>query len=398
MPERGRKRRIMLAGARLVATGAVIFSLGIGLGTGIGFWLDDGNGKGPESYVALNGSDVGEEAEYTLPVRVFRSEKALNDYLYEEPVGPETTEHVVRSAPPVLLPRPAPLTPVTPVEALPEAQPADPATAGAPAQLARLPSDGPTQVPVLRPADQPLWLRRALPFQAPAGARMIAVVIDDVGIDQKRSQRVIALPGPLTISFITYGRNMPVHLETARRNGHEIMLHLPMEPENPKIDPGPNALMTGLDAEELQRRLEWGLSQFGGYVGINNHMGSKFTAWTPGMELVMREVKRRGLLFMDSVTSRQTVGFRLARAMEVPHTVRDIFLDHDIDAVAVQRQLTLVEETARRNGHAIAIGHPHDVTTDVLREWLPGLAARGFTLVPVSTIVKRQIAVARGDG
>ena len=131
--------------------------------------------------------------------------------------------------------------------------------------------------------------------------------------------------------------------------------------------------------EEIKRRLNWGLERFSTYVGINNHMGSKFTSDAASMKVVLAELKRRGLLFLDSRTSGKTVGAKLAE--------RNIFLDHDNSIEAVNKQLQQVEKMARRTGLAIAIGHPREATIKALRPWLQGIEGKGFRLVPLSTVV-----------
>ncbi len=237
----------------------------------------------------------------------------------------------------------------------------------------------------------PLWQRMAVNVDLSKNKPMIAIVIDDVGINQRRSKAAIALKGILTISFIPYGYNLQKLADKARLNGHEIMLHMPMQPINDKIDPGPNALLATLEEGELLKRIQWNLSQFNGYVGVNNHMGSRFTIWDKGMRLVIRELKERGLLFMDSITNKDTVGFKIAANMAVPYARRDIFIDHEIDDIKIAQQLKKVERLAKKQGYAVAIGHPHDKTVNALQKWLIDIEERGFTLVPVSAIVKHRL-------
>ena len=153
-------------------------------------------------------------------------------------------------------------------------------------------------------------------------------------------------------------------------------------------------MLTSLAVDEVRNRLEWALARFDGYIGISNHMGSRFTEWPDGMETVVRVLKRRGLLFLDSVTSEKSVGAVLARAHGVAHASRDIFLDHDRDPASVARQLARTERIAKRRGYAVAIGHPYDVTLEALKTWIPDAVARGFVMVPLSAIVRRQ----RGEG
>ncbi len=220
---------------------------------------------------------------------------------------------------------------------------------------------------------------------------MIAVVIDDMGLDRARSERTVELPAPLTLAYLAYARDLVTQTGAARAAGHELLVHVPMEP-GPGADPGPNALVLDLTPAELHRRIEWNLSQFGEFVGINNHMGSKATADRPVMAAVMIELRARGLLFLDSRTSSATVAQSEAERHGIPALRRDVFLDHDPSPIGVRSALLDVEEVARRQGHAIAIGHPRDTTIDALAEWLPDVRTRGFALVPVSAVAMRLAA------
>jgi len=169
------------------------------------------------------------------------------------------------------------------------------------------------------------------------------------------------------------------------------MVHVPMEPLSNEVDPGPKALRVGYTEAEILDRLRWGLSQFDGYVGINNHMGSRFTQDERGMRVVIEELKRRNLLFLDSKTISTSVGDRLAAQLGVAHVARDVFLDDDMSSDAVLRQLALAERVARENGHAIAIGHPHPNTIAALKAWLPRAKAAGFIIAPLSTVAKLRL-------
>jgi hypothetical protein len=240
------------------------------------------------------------------------------------------------------------------------------------------------------PADGlPAWRRNAVAAPKVAGKAMIAMVVDDMGLDQRRSAEVVNLPGPLTLSYLPYGRELPRQAAAARARGHELLVHVSMEPLNPNIDPGPNALTVDLPEDEIRRRLGWALDAFDGYVGINNHMGSRFTLERPGMDVVMDELKARGLLFLDSRTVQNSVGPAVASAHGVPHAGRHFFIDNELTIAEVNRQLAETERVARQNGYAVAIGHPHDVTIAALSAWLPTLEEKGFVLVPVSTVVER---------
>lgn len=240
---------------------------------------------------------------------------------------------------------------------------------------------------VAPPGELPPWRRFAVAAPVPDGRPRVAIVIDDMGVDRKRSALAMKLPGPLTLSFLTYAEDLEEQTRAARAHGHELMLHVAMEPGNADLDPGPNVLLTGLPPEENRRRLLWGLDRFTGYVGVNNHMGSRFTRDEKGMTVVLEELKRRGLLFLDSRTAGGTVGGQLARRFGVPYAERNVFLDDQKDPQEVTARLAELEALARRRGHAIAIGHPKDATLKGLSEWIPAARARGVVLVPLSAVV-----------
>lgn len=246
--------------------------------------------------------------------------------------------------------------------------------------------------PGARLLETPAWLKNSIATAPSDGRPMIAVVIDDVGLDRPRSLRAMALPAPVTIAIMSYADDARDQAATAHRAGHELLVHLPMEPGDEDENPGPNALLSDLSAKEFERRLEWNLTQFAGYVGVNNHMGSKLTSNPAALAPVMAALKRRGLLFLDSRTSGATQGLAVARSFGVPAVERNVFIDHDNSPIAVRTALIHIEDLAQKNGFAIAIGHPRDSTLDALEEWLPELKKRGFAVVPLTAIVRHLAA------
>jgi polysaccharide deacetylase 2 family uncharacterized protein YibQ len=256
---------------------------------------------------------------------------------------------------------------------------------------APVPKTSPAPPVTETPAATPAWQQYALAVPETDGRPVIAIVIDDMGLDKANAARVIALPGPLTIAFMSYASDLDEQARAARAAGDELWLHVPMEPLNGALDAGPHVLKTELSPEENRQRLDWALSRLSGYVGINNHEGSRFTQSEPGMTLVMEKLKSRGLAFLDSRTTKDTVAARVAGEFGVPHIDRNIFIDNDETVDAVMAKLVETERFARQHGYALAIGHPHPTTIEALSEWLPTLRARGFVLVPASALLKMEV-------
>ena len=200
----------------------------------------------------------------------------------------------------------------------------------------------------------------------------------------------------MTLAFLSYAERLAKQVDRARAGGHELMLHLPMEPLNPTAYPGPLALLTDLPEAEIEKRVLWALDRFEGYVGVNNHMGSRFTASEHGMTVLMNILRSRGLLFVDSLTTHDSLGVRLARDHDVPYAARDVFIDHEPTPEAIRGSLNRLEEMARRNGSAIGIAHPHAATLGLVEAWLATVAERGFALVPVSAVVRYRYLTAGG--
>jgi len=241
--------------------------------------------------------------------------------------------------------------------------------------------------------DKLAWIRNAVVPPKTGKRPMITIVVDDLGLSLARSERVFALKPPLTLAFLPYADNLAQQSRQALEDGHELLLHLPMEPENGDFDPGPRALMTDFDRKKIVNDLQWNLARFSSYVGINNHMGSRFTTDRKGMKTVMREVKKRGLLYLDSLTTNASVGPGLAREMGVPYAVRHVFLDNVISYNAIRDRLKDLEKVALEQGFAIGICHPHDATIQALSSWLKTLDGKGLVLVPLSSIVLKRMEI-----
>lgn len=218
----------------------------------------------------------------------------------------------------------------------------------------------------------------------------IAIVIDDMGLLPQASRRVIALPVPISLSYLPYAPDVQAQVNAAKFAGHEILLHLPMEPVG-QADPGPEALLSALDEAELVRRIHKNINAFNGYVGINNHMGSKFTSDASLMRLFLKvidNVKEKGVFFLDSRTSVASVAGQEARNAGFLTAARSVFLDDLLSEEAIWAELLRLEEIAKKDGFSIAIGHPHAQTINALEIWLPQAQEKGFRIVPVRQLVR----------
>ena len=241
----------------------------------------------------------------------------------------------------------------------------------------------------------PRWQEYAVPH-APLGHRpSLAVVIDDCGVMHNHTQRIVDLPGPLTLSWFPFSPNLPQQVAAACLRGHEATMHMPMESLGHHPDwVGPDPLMVNLSPEENLRRLQVALDAVPQTVGLNNHMGSIATRDTALMNIVAAEAMRRNMLFLDSVTIPHTVAYARAAAAGVPAAERDFFIDDVSDAKSILRSLEEALAHALRHGNAITIGHPRPKTIAALEAWLPTVARRGVDLTPLSAIVAYRNRIA----
>jgi polysaccharide deacetylase 2 family uncharacterized protein YibQ len=218
----------------------------------------------------------------------------------------------------------------------------------------------------------------------------LAVVIDDLGQDLEGARAFLDLEVPITPSILPRLPASEAVARLAHKRGRECLLHLPMEPRDyPEIDPGPGALFESMDGTEVRRVIAKNLEGVPGAAGTNNHMGSRLTEIETSMGWVMDELKARGLYFLDSVTSGQSVAIHAAREAGVAWARRDVFLDNVRESEAIGQQIEKAIERAKRAGQAVAIGHPHRVTLTTLRAWIPKIRAAGVKVVPLGNLVHR---------
>jgi len=244
-----------------------------------------------------------------------------------------------------------------------------------------------TDAPLSLRQDDDVALRQARDGDEPAlaGPPRIAIVIDDLGADIVHTRRAIALPQAVALAFLPYPESTPTLAREAGRGGHEILVHVPMQAIGAQ-NPGPMALSPSLAPDENIQRLDWGLARVPGFIGINNHEGSLFTANRAALVPVIEHLADRHVFFFDSRTTADSEVVSVARAFGVASAARDVFLD-DVQTIdAVDAELRMLEARARDNGVAIAIGHPHEITLDAIAYWTAHQS--GFELVPLSEAIR----------
>ena len=217
----------------------------------------------------------------------------------------------------------------------------------------------------------------------------IAIVIDDVGMNIKQSNAAINLPSEVTLAMLPYAKSVNSMASKAKSKGHELIIHTPMEAMSDDVALGSLALRSDMDSKKFREEFNKISNSFEGYVGVNNHMGSRLTQNPQAMGLLMGELKKRGLYFLDSRTISTSIAAETAAQKNVPTAIRDVFLDHENTPEFVAQALKKTESVARRRGSAIAIGHPKGITMAALRQWIPTLEAKGFELVPLSAIINK---------
>jgi len=216
----------------------------------------------------------------------------------------------------------------------------------------------------------------------------LALIIDDGGYNTDKFKKMLGMGKPMTFAILP---NTPHGREAAamvHRGGGEVMLHLPMEPKEEEMYPlEADTVLTGMKPEEIRRILRDDLEQIPFVRGVNNHMGSKATEDSRVMQALMSALKKDGLYFIDSHTSPRSRGPEAARKAGVAFWQNDGFLDRENNLEKIKKAIRLAMRKARKGGKAVAIGHPHPLTAQAIREMIPEVEKEGIRLVFASEVV-----------
>lgn len=237
--------------------------------------------------------------------------------------------------------------------------------------------------PTLPPAED-IHVATPPPVKTKALPR-VAIIIDDIGQKIAPVKKLLGLGVPLTFAILP---GLPHSAKSARMidsAGYEVMLHLPMEPENRmRNNPGKIALLVSQSEDEIRTAVRKMIAATPNVAGINNHMGSLFTKDEKKMRIVLEETKKAGLFFVDSRTTPESVALETARAMGVQSAGRKVFLDNERNSENIKAALTRTIKIAKQGGHAVAIGHPYPKTIKAIAE----MNVDGVELVFASDVVR----------
>jgi len=285
-------------------------------------------------------------------------------------------EHAVRTTP-------------APSAARPPAVQPGPRQAAPPAPRQEHPQPAPPPQP---PRQNPEVSRAPAVLPGPAGGRSghprVAIIFDDAGYGLKAAREIESIGRPVTISVLPHLPYSSVIAEEAPGRGVQVILHLPMEPDNDTIQLGEGGIKVAMSDEDIRRTVAADLTSVPNAVGANNHMGSLGTSDARVMRAVLEEMRVRHLFFVDSVTSRHSVAAQVAREMGVPTAARAVFLDNQDDEEYVRGQFRTLMTIAQTRGQAVAIGHVGKVTARVLVSLLPEFDEAGIQLVRISDLVR----------
>jgi len=280
--------------------------------------------------------------------------------------------------------------------AVPVPAPGASSIAGLPDLFGALPDlseeTGDGRIPRISATGQTPFATYSRPPDAVAAGNMpkVAIVVTGLGINEQGSLDAIdQLPDSVTLAFAPYGKTLSTTVAAARSAGHEVLLEIPLEPfDFPQNDPGPQTLLTGEPTRANLDKLFWLMSRFGGYAGIINNMGARFTASAADFSPVMEELGARGLGYLDDGSSNRSLASQLAGGNKVPFSRADLVIDANPARQSILAALASLEAKALENGHAIGIVSALPISVAAITEWSRELESRGIVLVPASALMK----------
>lgn len=227
----------------------------------------------------------------------------------------------------------------------------------------------------------------ARPWSGARGTR-IAIVVGGLGVSQTGTQYALeVLPEAITLAFASNGNSLKRWMQSARRDGHEILLQVPFEPFGyPRVDPGRGTLTVDNSTEENLADLHEAMGQITNYTGITNFMGGRFLSTPEALEPVMRDLAGRGVMFLDDGTAARSLTDQYAKALAIPFAASDMVIDAKQERGYILKKLDDLERIARRQGTAIAVASAFEVSVDAIAGWVEEAQRRGIEIVGVSAL------------
>lgn len=247
--------------------------------------------------------------------------------------------------------------------------------------------------------DDRAWRRFGVaPRANPENLPVLAIVIDEVGSYGAPIEDVVALSPMVSTSVIPSTPDSALIASTLRASGREVLVHMPME-TYADFKEGPRPIRKNMPDDEVRDTARWHLSQFSGYVGVNNHLGSRATRDPRVMNTLMAELSSRGLMFLDSRTSTKSLAEQAALDAGMLATRNHRFIDNDISVGAIMGELSAAAALARRHGAAVALGNPHPATVSAVRRWVELNDGKHVIVAPITHVAevinaKSEVAVA----
>lgn len=215
----------------------------------------------------------------------------------------------------------------------------------------------------------------------------LAIIIDDIGFSRSRLDNFLKTGAPLTFSILPRLAHSRPFARTVHDLGYEVMLHQPMEPVNPRLDPGPGAIYVKDTPGKIINVIKQNISEIPFVTGINNHMGSRFTASRKEMEEALTAIKDNGLFFVDSLTTSRSEAYGTAKRMNISTIRRNIFLDNIQSVSRILIQLDRLKRVAMNCGQAIGIGHPFPETATAINLFYRQMKKTSISMVPISKLL-----------
>ena len=212
----------------------------------------------------------------------------------------------------------------------------------------------------------------------------VSIVMDDLGTNRKTAEIVLDLNAPLTLSILPHEKHSAWIAKEGHRLGHDIIAHIPMEAITPQ-NLGKGALKTGMSSKDIARTLAGNIGSIPHISGVSSHMGSAFTKDERAMRALISELKKHRLFFLDSFTTAESKGYRLAKEEGLAALRRDVFLDNKDDLREIEVQWKRLLKISREKGYAIALAHPRKKTLEFLQMKLEN--NKEVTVVPITELI-----------